>query len=557
MSRRDIREAVLAAAKLGPVERVIAAVAPIAAARRQKARMFLAMSGGYTGGAKSRRQTSEWKTTKGASADADQLPDLPTLRDRSRDLVRNEPLASGAIGGVVTSVVGTGLALQSHVDREVLGMSEEQAAAWQRHTENEWRLWAESTACDATRTQNFYGLQALTFRSALESGDVFVTTPMRELPSFPYKLALQIIEADQVSNPNHAGDSDTLAGGVELDGWRAPVAYHIRTTHPGSIRPGAGKWDRFDAFGQRSGRRQVIHLYDKLRPGQTRGVPYLAPVIETLKQLGRYTEAELMAAVISGMFTVFVESERGGIEPNDPSGIGGETGSQASDKDIKLAPGAIVDLNPGEKVSSANPGRPNPAFNAFVEALCRFIGLALELPYEVLIKHFASSYSASRGAMLEAWKFYRRKRAFLADTLCNPVYEAWMDEAVATGRVAAPGYFADPLMRRAYLGAEWVGDGPISVDPLKDINAAKERVELGISSIDKEAALHDGGNFEDNHAQRVKEVKARRAAGLDSEMTAGREQIEKPPKPGPRKNPDDTSDSDDDTETNGRDKETA
>lgn len=547
MSRREVRNAVQGAARMNVLERAIALVAPVAAAKRQNARMFMALSGGYTGGSKGRRQTSEWKTTKGYSADADQLPDLATLRDRSRDLIRNEPLACGAIAGVVTSVVGTGLALQSHVDRDVLGMTEEQAAAWQRLTENEWRMWAESTACDATRTQNFYGLQALAFRSALESGDVLVITPMRRLPGMPYQLALQIIEADQLSNPGYGGDTDACAAGVELDSWRAPVAYHIRSSHPGALRSAAATWTRYAAFGERSGRRQVIHLYDKLRPGQTRGVPYLSPVIETLKQLGRYTEAELMAAVISGMFTVFVKSERGGLDMNDPSGLGGETGARAADKDVKLGPGAIVDLNPGEEIELANPGRPNPAFNAFVEAMCRFIGLALELPYEVLIKHFASSYSASRGAMLEAWKFYRRRRAFLADMLCNPVYEAWMDEAVAIGRIAAPGYFADPLMRRAYLGAEWVGDGPISVDPLKDVNAARERVDLGISSIDKESALHDGGNFEDNHAQRVKEVKARRADGLDSEVAAEPVQVEKPLDPAPQEQPE--------KDTNGNDTE--
>lgn len=515
MSRREIREALKTAAGGNLLDRVIAAIAPVYGARRQKARMFMALAGGYTGASRSRRQTSEWKYTKGQSADADILPDTPGLRDRSRDLVRNEPLAAGAVASVVTSVVGTGLALQSRVDREVLKMSEDQADAWQKTTEREWRLWFESTACDATRTNDGYGLQALAFRAALESGDVFALTPMREIASMPYKLALQLLEADQVSNPDHKMDTNELAGGVELDQWRAPIAYHFQKTHPGALnRPVSGGWTRIAAFGGRTSRRQVLHLYDKLRPGQTRGVPYLTPVIETLKMLGRYTEAELMAAVIAGMFTVFVESERGGLDPNDASGIGGETGAQSSDKDVKLGSGAIVDLNPGEKINIANPGRPNQAFDAFVLSLCRFVGLALELPYEVLIKHFTASYSASRGALLEAWKFYRRKRAWLVQMFLDPVFELWMDEAVALGRIAAPGYFDDPLMRRAYLACEWVGDGPISVDPVKDVEAAKGRVELEISSRAKEAALYDGSRWEDNHAQLVREHEARVRDGL-------------------------------------------
>src|SRR5690606_38585483 len=116
---------------------------PRAAAERMRARMFMAVAGGYTGASRSRRQTSQWKYTKGQSADSDILPDLPELRDRSRDLVRNEPIAAGAVGGAVTSVVGTGLALQSRVDHEVLRMTEEQAEDWQKQTEREFCLWAE------------------------------------------------------------------------------------------------------------------------------------------------------------------------------------------------------------------------------------------------------------------------------------------------------------------------------------------------------------------------------------------------------------------------------
>ncbi len=515
MSRRQVREALQSAAKLNPIERAIAALSPQWAAQRQKARMFMALAGGYTGASRARRQTSEWKYTKGNSADADTLPDVPDLRDRSRDLVRNEPLAAGAVAGTVTSVVGTGLALQSRINYDVLRMSEEQAAEWQRNTEREWCLLAESTAIDATRTQDFYGLQGLVFRAALESGDVFSLTPMRALAGMPYKTCLQVIEADQCSNPNGKIDSNELAGGVKLDKYRAPVSYFFRKTHPGALNRVLSEWDEVAAFGERTGRRQVIHLYDKLRPGQTRGVPWLTPVIETLKMLGRYTEAELMAAVIAGMFTVFVESERGGLDLNDTTGIGEETGAQASDKDVKLGAGAIVDLNKGEKINVANPGRPNEAFDGFVMALCRFVGIALELPYEVLIKHFTASYSASRGALLEAWKFYRKRRWWLATMFCNPVYEVFMDEAVAIGRIAAPGYFDDPLMRRAYLGAEWVGDGPISVDPVKDVEAAKGRVELEISTRQKEAALYDGSDWEQNHRQLVKEKQARVRDGLE------------------------------------------
>src|SRR5690606_12542726 len=119
----------------------------------------------------------------------------------------------------------------------------------------------------------------------------------------------------------------------------------------------------------------------------------------------------------------------------------------------------------------ANPGRPNAGFDPFVLAVLRQIGVALELPYEVLIKHFTSSYSAARAALLDAWRFFRRRRAWLARKFCQPVYEAWLADAVATGLVDAPGFFADPVRRASWCGARWIGDAPGQIDPQKEVDA--------------------------------------------------------------------------------------
>lgn len=104
---------------------------------------------------------------------------------------------------------------------------------------------------------------------------------------------------------------------------------------------------------------------NRIRPGLTRGVPYLAPVIETLKQLDKYSEAEIMSAVVSAMFTVFVKSEsEDGLAP-----FGGQTDS-TNDNDYKLGVGAILDLQPNESIEIADPKRPNQAFDPFVQAVC-------------------------------------------------------------------------------------------------------------------------------------------------------------------------------------------
>lgn len=494
---------------------------PSSGRRRLADRAFMAMTGGYTGAKKGRRGTSEWQTTSG-DADSDLLNDLPLLRERSRDLARNAPIATGALNTKVTNIIGTGLVLQARPDREFLGLTDEQAEAWEAQVEREFALWADSAECDMARTQNFYDLQSLCFRSTLENGDIFVLMPFVERPGSPYALKLQPVEADRVSNPKWAADDIKTAGGVERDANGAPVAYHITRQHPGAIRATGMEWDRVPAFGAKTGRRAVLHLYDKRRPGQTRGVPDLAAVIEPLKQLDRYTEAEIMAAVVSGMFTVFVETEgTSGSNVFAPMEPTTETGAMASDDDVKLAPGAIVDLAQGEKVSTANPGRPNAAFDPFVQAVLRQIGTALELPFEILVKHFTASYSAARAAILEAWRFYMGRRVWMARSFCDPIYEAWMTEAVARGRVVAPGFLnGDPAIRKAYLKCVWVGPGKGQIQEETEATAAILRINAGLSTIDYEAASINGSDFLTNNRQRAKERRMRLEAGLEASFEA-------------------------------------
>ena len=196
---------------------------------------------------------------------------------------------------------------------------------------------------------------------------------------------------------------------------------------------GGMQWQRVEAYGKETGRRNILHIMTRERIGQRRGVPILAPVIESLKQIGRYTDAELVAAVVSGLFTVFIEA----AESNEKPPVGEMDRPQeflvdGGDKNsIEMGPGAIIDLNPGEKDTAATPGRPNSNFEGFVTAICKQIGASLELPYEMLVKQFTASYSASRAALLEAWKSFSMWRDWMVEQFCQPIYEEWFSEAVA------------------------------------------------------------------------------------------------------------------------------
>jgi lambda family phage portal protein len=257
----------------------------------------------------------------------------------------------------------------------------------------------------------------------------------------------------------------------------------------------------------------VLHIMESDRPGQRRGVPILAPVMEHLKQLSRYSQAELMAAVVAGMFTAAITSER-------PTAIPGQVippGSQVVDNDpnsYQLGNGAVLGLLPGESLESVNPSRPNKGFDQFVRAVCQQIGAGLGIPYELLVMQFTSSYSASRAALLEAWKRFTVGRQRMATRFCRPIYEQWLEEAVARGYISAPGFFSDPLTRAAWCGAEWHGPTQGQLDPTKEVEAASLRVANGFSTRTRETAELTGGNWERFNKVREREERLRKAAGL-------------------------------------------
>jgi lambda family phage portal protein len=496
------------------LDKAIAYAAPGLALRRAAQRTQLAMSGGYTGARIDRAQLSRWMPMAG-SANTDTVRDLPMLRARSRDQMRNAPIALGALNTTVGHVVGTGLTYTPAIDASFLGMDDEAAEAWQDNTKRRFKQWAESPDCDVARQLDFYGIQELAFRSHLESGDAFILTPRMARAGKPAKLALQLIEADRVCNPNRAADTETCIDGVEINPTTGEaLCYHVARQHPGAYATTGNTWERVTARGANTGRRNVLALFKPLRPGQVRGVPWIAPILEPLKQIGRWSDAELNAAVVSGVMATFVTMDPDafqGIYDEDAQGAYVESASKWSGE---MESGKAINLLPGESVESPTPGRPNPAFDPFWTAMVRQIGMALEMPFEVLVMHFQSSYSAARAALLMAWKVFRSKRDLLAKTVCQPVFELWLADEVAEGRISCPGFFANDIIRAAWCAAIWTGDGPGSIDPTKEVTAAKMRVELGISTKQAESILHDGVDWEQKHEQRVKEINAEKRDGI-------------------------------------------
>lgn len=495
------------------LDKAIAYVAPKLAAQRLVARTTLAMSGGYTGASISKAQLSRWATMPG-SATTDVVGDLKALRARSRDQMRNSPIAVGAIAQTVNGVVGTGLSFSAQIDHQFLGLTDEQAEAWNEDHDRRFTAWCKSPDVALERNLNFYGLQGLSLRSELESGDVIWLTPMVERTGQGMRLAMQLIEADRVCNPDHKPNTTDLIEGIDLDPTtREPVAVHVAKLHPADALGKKNEWTRVPLRGAQTGRRNVLHSFEPLRPGQVRGVPFIAPILEPLKQLGRWTENELNAAVTSSIFSVLVKMDPEAFEDLFDDEAKGSIVEKASTWSGEMDSGKAVNLLPGESVETVSSTRPNPAFDPFWLAIVRQIGMALEIPVEVLIMHFQSSYTAARGAMLMAAKFWRRRRDRLITNICDPVHELWLAEEIIAGRIKAPGFFADPIVRAAWCAGVWTGDGPGSLDPAKEVAAARDRVELEISTLDAESVAYDGVPWKVKHRQRAKEVAAQKADG--------------------------------------------
>lgn len=493
-------------------DRFLASTVPAYASRRYRARLAFSSLGQYAGARSDRSALKSWRTSAG-SADTDSLGDLNALRSRSRDLVRNNPIATGARATSKSNVVGTGLKFRSKVDRELLGLTEEAAEKWERRTEKLFHLWAKSRLADISRTQNFYQLQGLVFSSTFESGDTFVLRRRPKDQRAIAPLALQVVEADRVCTPVQLEPDDFVRAGVRIDYDGAPVSYFVMKEHPAESAYNASTDDYWEvpAFGSQSGEQMVLHVYDRLRPGMTRGIPALAPVIETLKQLDRYSEAELMKAVVSSFFTVFIKTAGNDGLASATAPLPGMTSNE-----ITMGPGSVIDIDTNEDIQVAQPAQ-TAQFDPFFQAVVRQIGVALSIPFEVLMMHFTASYSASRAALEMASQFFKERREWLVTTLCDPVFEWFLSDAVAAGLIEAPGFFGNPVRRAAWLGGLWIGPARMVLDPGKEWKAEETAVNMGAKTLEQVIIEKTGGEFETTTSQRGKEHAVRAALKLEPE----------------------------------------
>lgn len=464
----------------------------------------------WRGASKQLRSMMSWVPRIGSAKSDLPNTERTTLIARSRDAYRSHMIARAAISRSRTNIVGTGLIAHASVDAFSLGISEDEAQRLNDIIDSEWRAyWENPLECDIEATLDGYGLQSLALMSAMLSGDCFALTPYKEIPGCQYGLKVQLVEADRVSNPNAVANTETLIDGVQIQTDGMPIIYWVSNFHPGDSSQYEKKWEPIPVFGDKTGRRRAMHVWnEKDRIGGVRGAPFLAPILEPLQKLEQYSRAELAAAIVSAMLTVFIKkSTQAQVdEVGNPIAAIADTDEKGQ---LSLGEGAIVDLAPGEEPIEVNPSRPNANFDPFFGAVVKQMGAALGIPVDELLLHYQSSYSAARAAMLQAWRFYTERRWVFAQQFCTPIRNLWFDEAVARGKLPFINY-ADPKRRAAYTNTVWVGPSRGSMDEEKEASAAKIRIETGLSNEAIETAAMQGDAWADVYRQRKREINQRR-----------------------------------------------
>lgn len=436
------------------LDRLLSYLSPTAGARRARSRAVERVMNAHGrrsyDGASSGRRTGGWSTGS-TSANTELQGSLINLRNRARDLVRNDPFAARAVQGFAGNLVGHGIVPSP---KHKTKTRSDLATLY-------WQQWGETTACDFHGRHDFYGLQAQIARAIFESGEVLIRR-MRlpaSAPS-PIPLQLQVLESDYLDamrNNVTTAQGGYILQGVEHDGDGRVVAYWLFKRHPGDVGLPLGGLvsERVDAS-------EIQHIFRADRPGQNRGASWFAPVLLKLRDFNEYEDAQLMRQKIAACFSVFTMDAE---PPVDPDGTG-----QVPLTD-RIEPGMIMNLTPGKDVKFAAPPGVD-GYGEYSKTVLRSIAAGLSLTYELLTGDLSNmSFSSGRLGWLE---FHRSLQQWtwgmFIPQVCDPVW-GWFIEAAR---------LKDPKVDE--VTAEWAPPKREMIDPEAEVKAAIIGIRAGLNT---------------------------------------------------------------------------
>ncbi|RYJ63242.1 phage portal protein [Pseudomonas songnenensis] len=415
--------------------------------KKAKAEMVTQMLARRFEGAAGGRRNDGWRSA-GTDANAENGPALAVLRNRARDMRRNNPYAERAITGIADNVVGAG----------IVPRPKAKSARANKKLAATWAQWGETIACDADGVENFYGLQHKIMETVAEAGECLIRRRWRRSSDgLPVPMQLQVLEPDFLdeSKASRNGGNQIIQG-VEFDALGRRVAYWLFDEHPGAATGLTSLQSR------RVPAEDVIHVYLPRRPGQARGYTWLAPIMQRLRHFDEMEDAVMEQAKIAACFAAF-------ITPGDMS-----TGAKAPPLVDRVEPGIIQQLAMGEDVKFATP----PSFNGYStyawQAL-HAVAVGLGIPYELLTGDLKGvNFSSGRMGWLH---FARRVDVWqwrmIIPQFCEPVW-LWFMEAQA---MTSGGVLEEAV-------SEWVPPRRDMVDPSSEVKVIRDRMRLGLLTPD-------------------------------------------------------------------------
>lgn len=493
---------------------------------------------------------AEWRAPEMAgwnpwlwSPDTETTPFRDTSVARQRDLIRNDGVASGIITRTTDAVVGADFRCTFLPDYRGMArrfgpaFDEVWAKEFSEAAEAGWRAWAydPNRYCDVERRLTFPQMARLAFRHYLVEGEALAALPWRPDRVLPgkarYASTVHVLDPDRLSNPSMRMDTLNMRGGVELDGDGSPIAYHVRKAHLNDWFA-AGQsmiWDRIPRETE-WGRPMFVHFFDSERAHQHRPVGGLfTPVLTRLRMVSQMERVELQAAIVSATFGAYITSpfDAGDVQEalEDSEGISEyQKLRNEFHMDRRLSVGTVrmPTLFPGERIETVSASRPSAAFDAFESAVLRTIATSVGLPYSTVSADYRSStYSSARQEMLEAYRTLNRRRVDFASGFCRPIAGNLVEEQYDNGDLPMPVAGVDFAEVRAELTAcRFMGPGRGYVDPTKEIDAAKQRVAAGFSTMEAEISELAGEDWESVLAQRALEQREVERLGINQVLVA-------------------------------------
>lgn len=504
------------------------------------ARGRMLASSSYVAGSRSGQLFGAWHPNN-RSADSAILPDRALVDRRVRDLTRNSGWVSGGIRKKVDKFIGAKIRPQFKPDWRALGITPEQAVEVARQMESAFWLAAHNPmkSIDAAKRVNFGTMARILFWHWIQDGRCLAIPLWLNRYGSLFRTCFMLVDPLRLSNPQGEPESQKMRGGLEFDQYGCITAYHIRNAHPDDTYADSSldrsTWTRIPAY-TRWGRPKVIYGIEQRQAEQSQGISQLVAGLKKIRMLENYDDLELGAAALNAFFAMQVQSDLSSeavFKGLGTAPVGDEADQLATLAEFTafnaqiwesnataLRDQNVVHLGVGEKLETIEANRAQANFVDAERQWLRYFASSLPgLTVEELTNDWTqTAYVGIRAALSAASYALMSEREMFADQVLTPMVDLIVEEAIDLGLVTLPaGAPSYELMRGAWCRVEWVGPAAMVVDPQKEANALRIRLESGIDTL--EDILADRGRDPEDHiAQLEREENLRRDAELPSAL---------------------------------------